>query len=303
MKKTTTMKFILLLFLFFSYQVVTNCKRKEEGEDFVSYFAICAVAKNEPDIHEWVEYHHKMGVGKFYIYDNGDLNEAQFLQDYISKGIVEVFIETNIAPQLKTYNRCIKERRKQHQFIGFIDIDEFIVTKNGCSIPSIMRRYEPYGGLTLNWKIFGSSGHIKKPPGAILGNYWQCFRVGHLKSTANTDFVVSHAGNPHAFFHMKTHHAVDSDFIKVSGAVNPPRDSLYEIIYLQHYHLKSLEEYEVNSKRGRASTTKKGRIKNMDYFHQINAKCNENCTLLTMPKDFAHDCPLDMFENRPISFE
>ena len=35
------------------------------------YLAVCAIAKNEgPYFKEWIEWHHKQGVEKFYIYDN-----------------------------------------------------------------------------------------------------------------------------------------------------------------------------------------------------------------------------------------
>ena len=35
------------------------------------YLAVCAIAKNEgPYFREWIEWHRKQGVEKFYIYDN-----------------------------------------------------------------------------------------------------------------------------------------------------------------------------------------------------------------------------------------
>src|SRR4051794_2358924 len=35
-----------------------------------SYFAICLVVKDERDLVEWIEYHHRMGCDKFYIFDH-----------------------------------------------------------------------------------------------------------------------------------------------------------------------------------------------------------------------------------------
>ena len=212
-------------------------------------------------------------------------------------------VEKNVAPQLRIYHNCIEEHKIHHQWIAFVDIDEFIVTKDECSIPSILKRYEEYGGLTLNWKILGSSGHKTKPPGGVLKNYWKCFSVGHLKTIVNTKYARSHRGNPHAFSYHKKKYSVDTDFIRVSGAVNPPRNTLYQIMYLHHYHLKSWEEYDVNRKRGRASTTKQGRIKSPEYFQLTDSRCIENCTILHIPETPLRDCPINHFQNTPISFD
>lgn len=45
---------------------------KKEKSSPTSYLAICAIAKDEGSyFSEWIEWHLKMGVEKFYIYDNG----------------------------------------------------------------------------------------------------------------------------------------------------------------------------------------------------------------------------------------
>ena len=59
--------------------------------DPVNYLAICAIAKDEgPYLKEWIEWHLKNGVEKFYIYDNGSKDDTTtVLKPYIEKGIVE----------------------------------------------------------------------------------------------------------------------------------------------------------------------------------------------------------------------
>ena len=48
-----------------------------------------------------------------------------------------------------------------HRFLGFIDIDEFIVTLDPqlSNINDLLRPYEPYAGVILYWRLLGSSGH------------------------------------------------------------------------------------------------------------------------------------------------
>lgn len=274
------------------------------SSNFISYFAICAVLKNEreDDVREWIDYHYKMGVGKFYLHDNGDVPLAPMVKDWVERGIVSVKERKDKSPQLSVYHRCLRNYRLYHQWIAFIDADEFVVTKQGCSIPSVMKRYEPYGGLTLNWMSFGSSNHITRPPGGILKNYWSCFMYEHVKSVANTNYGISHQGNPHVFTYSHDKYAVDTDFFKLETPVNLPRPSLYENIYLNHYHLKSKEDYDRNRKRGRASTTEPSQ-KNEAYFWRINALCNRNCTILQPPATYAPDCPLSTFTNLPLDLE
>eukprot|EP01039_Chlorochromonas_danica_P020899 gene20899-25628_t len=124
--------------------------------NFISYIAICAIIKDEreDDLREWVEYHYKMGIGKFYLHDNGNISVAAMFPDYIEQKIVDVQDRKDLAPQLNVYRKCIRNYRKYHRWIALIDVDEFIVTRNQCSIPSVMKKYEDYGGLVLNWRLF-----------------------------------------------------------------------------------------------------------------------------------------------------
>ena len=55
------------------------------------YLAICAIAKNEgPYFHEWIEWHRKQGVEKFYIYDNESTDGTrEVLEPYIASGLAD----------------------------------------------------------------------------------------------------------------------------------------------------------------------------------------------------------------------
>jgi hypothetical protein len=285
-------------------------KQTVNASNIVSYFAICAVIKDEIDLHEWVSYHYRMGCGHFYIHDHSPADSsvvppAVQLKDFIDKKIVSIKkITHEVAPQLGTYHRCIRQHRLKHQFIGMIDADEFIVTRDHCSVPSILRLYEAYGGLALSWMMFGSSGHIKRPSGGILQNYRNCTVHNHVKSIVNTNYAVSHYGNPHQFHYSHGKYAVDSDFLKVNSHINGPRPSLFKIIYLNHYHLKSLEDFNRNRKRGRASTTAPSPTpKNMEYFRAIDSLMNDTCPVLSIPQSTLRECSIDHFVDKFISLE
>lgn len=60
--------------------------------------------------------------------------------------------------QLMAYAYCVRDYGANHQWMGFIDTDEFVVLKNESeSLAGVLRDYEGYGALALNWRMFGSS--------------------------------------------------------------------------------------------------------------------------------------------------
>ena len=59
--------------------------------------------------------------------------------------------------------------------LAFIDADEFLVIADGSpSLPALLKDYEGRGGLAVNWRIFGSSGHEQHQP-STLRAYTACY--------------------------------------------------------------------------------------------------------------------------------
>lgn len=43
------------------------------------------------------------------------------------------------------------------------DSDEMLMIMNGApSLESVLRQYEGYGAVAVNWRMFGSSGHVTR---------------------------------------------------------------------------------------------------------------------------------------------
>jgi hypothetical protein len=152
--------------------------------------------------------------------------------DFVELGIVEyVYVNPKKfppryrTPQLYVYSRCLRDFGKYTKFMAFIDADEFIVVADPKkSIPMVVKEYEKYGGLTLNWMFFGSSGHITRPAGGVLENYVQCGKNPHLKSVVATDYTLSASElNPHCFVYKDGYFAVDTNRDRVIGPANPGR--------------------------------------------------------------------------------
>jgi hypothetical protein len=74
------------------------------------------------------------------------------------------------------------------------------------NINDFMRGYDRYGGLALNWVVFGSSGHKQRPHGGVLVNYRQCLPLQqeqnqHVKVIANTAHLMTVGDDPHRVYY------------------------------------------------------------------------------------------------------
>lgn len=254
-------------------------------QDRSQYFAICASAKDQhEDIAEWLEYHEQLGAGKIYVYDDGsDPPMLEPLVDFIKSGLVEYhFIgksnqSTVLKPQLYVYDQCINRYKGNHQFIAFIDIDEFLFLRdpNISSMPQLLQDYESYGALAVNWVQFGSSGHLYRPRGSTMASYWKCIPRQHpenlhVKTIANTKYVEAALG-PHHFTFSEGKKAVNENFELVDG----PRSDSNEIsrIALYHYVTKSREQYL--TKMGRGSAMKN--FKTIEFFDLTDSRATSDC--------------------------
>ena len=232
-----------------------------------------------------------MGCSKFYIHDhNSSIPIRQQVAGYIATGLVEYdssFSKAN-RPQLVVYNHCIRQYSHKHKWIGMFDADEYIVVVNKTEkIPDVLRRYDAYGGVVLQWKLFGSSGHVLRPEGGILKNYNKCHKNFHIKSIVNSKYAVKAAGNAHSFKYQKGYYAVDTNYTKSVGpwhinATRTPPSYAYDVMYMNHYNLKSRADFEAKIRRG--DVTRVTPLA-MSYFEDMDRLCTEDCGYLQMPSE------------------
>ena len=105
--------------------------------------AFCVLAKDEHDLYEWIDYHRQLGVSKFYVLDeNSDPPMSLQIPNFIQSGLVEYsrysFYWTNVIHSLGfdtknhlrvAFDECLHKHGHKHDWIGFIDADEFVILK------------------------------------------------------------------------------------------------------------------------------------------------------------------------------
>ncbi len=258
------------------------------------YLAICATIKDEgPYLRDWIEFHKIVGVGRFYLYDNGSRdNTREVLGPYLKKGEV-VLVDWPIHPgQVQAYNHCLKHFSAAAHWIAFIDLDEFLFGTEQDSLCHVLRDYEAFCGVVVNWLIFGSSGHARNPGGLVIKNFTRRapleFMINsHIKTILHTSSALGCA-NAHAFFYQGEACPVDED----KNFISPTRKNLFGAVVspkaaklrINHYIVKSLQESERKRLRGRATVKAlrpKQFFKNLDRNDEVDVTIQRFVPLLT----------------------
>lgn len=203
---------------------------------------------------EWIEFHKTVGATHFYLYNNRSSDDYKtVLAPYIASKEVELiewpYISSNIVEwnkvQCKAYMDAIGRAYGNAKWVAFIDTDEFLVPKT--DLVTLLKDYEDYGAVCLNWQYFGHSNVQKINPGEFLvekltlkgeplleGNR-------HVKSIVQPKYVVS-CPLPH-FFKLKWRHPqVTTGKVVFEGALSPTVD--ISVAQINHYWVRDIEFME-----------------------------------------------------------
>ena len=236
------------------------------------YLAVCAIAKNEgPYFKEWIEWHRKMGVEKFYIYDNESTDcTKEVLEPYIKSGIVQYHYWPGYRMQLAAYDHCIETYRLEMRWLAVIDLDEFIVPVKDKNVPDFLRPLEYFASIEINWLIYGSGGAQKHEPGDVMERF-KCHSLPEHKLNTHVKSII----DPRRVCTMTGCHEAARISGKAADSHGCPstkgfrdRTPLQDVIRINHYAVKSYEEFLEKQNRGRASGTQ--RTVKSDYFDKYD---------------------------------
>jgi hypothetical protein len=265
---------VLDYWLFINLKYLINLKYRNYNPKI--YLSVAAIVKNEGQyIAEWIEYHLLVGVNKFYIYDNeSEDNLKEVLAPYIQTGIVEYSYYPGRGAQYSAYNAVLKKARKETYWLAFIDCDEFIVPVSTAKISSLLKEFEGYGGLGINWMMYGSGGRQTKTEGLVIERF-----KNHAEKTFDVNRHIKTIANPRYVCQMHIHHAV---YIHGKYCVNTNKelikdvlsDVVFDKIRINHYFTKSYAEFLLKRERRRADTDEKRSMQDF-YAHDRNEEKND----------------------------
>lgn len=201
-------------------------------------FAVCAIMKDEGSyLEEWIDFHRLVGVERFYLYlNNCTDNTMEVLKPYIEEGIVEAIIFNGERKQIPAYEDCVERHFSDTEWIGFIDLDEFIVPCGDFSVPEFLRSLPTdHSQVLINWLIFGSNGALKRKEGSVVERFTRRAPAGC--AVCREKAIL----RPRKVYRTDPHvHFVAGKTIRMSE----------DRVRVHHYHCKSWEEYSQRAGRG-----------------------------------------------------
>lgn len=195
--------------------------------------SLCAIFRDEAVfLQEWIDYHRVIGVEHFYLYNNQSAdNYREVLQPYIDEGLVDLIDWPGRYAQLSAYEDCYKNFARETEWIGYIDLDEFVCPLEKSDLSLWLDRYRRYPSVCLYWRLFGTSGRLDHDSRQyVIEQYTSAWPlpVDIGKSFINTRFDFPHFDSPHFFCaHLK--------LLGINLKLYPINEFKYFIVYLIHY--------------------------------------------------------------------
>ena len=267
----------------FYFACKTICRHVKTSEKKYNV-SICAIFKNEaPYLKEWLEFNRIVGVDHFYLYNNNSEDDYfRVLKPYVEEGLVTLVDWPYNQKQMECYQACIKNYAGDTKWLGFIDIDEFVVPKSTDNVYDFLRNYEKKAGaVNIYWRLFGTSGRIDRELSSLVSeDFTVCWPkycdIG--KCFYNTAFefdVLSKCSK-------QLHHRFWANF---KGKDIPPVNVFNHIcvgnrniadkedfpIQINHYFTKSYKEYAM--KRAKGDVYFKINPHDENYFYEHEMKC------------------------------
>lgn len=221
---------------------------------------LCAIAKDEgPYLLEWIAYHRLIGFDRIVIFSNdcSDMSD-KMLETLARNGIIEHWYWPSVegvSPQTSAYEHAV--RNCVTRWICFLDIDEFFVLKTSKSIPAFLAGFHAdVSAIAINWRLFGSSGRITPGDGLVIDRFTHAAPYlypgnRHCKTIARVE-DVSEAHIHRCFLKRGRYVAATGDetTIERMGFTSTIEHSAAQI---NHYVVKSLEEFRDKQRRGNAN--------------------------------------------------
>ena len=236
--------------------------------------AICAIFREEAKyLQEWIEFHQLVGVKNFILFDNRSTdNYLEVLKPFISEGVVYLHRWFQHPGQIAAYNFALQQYREKASCIAFIDVDEFLFNINEEeTLLSVLEEFSSYGAVAVQWKMFGSNGHIVEPKGLVIDNYTKAAERTnrHYKSIVRPDRTRCF-NNPHSADFVDGHNCVDENRRPITLDHNKHRT--VKRLRINHYLTKSAENFfNKKSVLPRADT---GKYRDAEFFYDSELKNN-----------------------------
>ena len=216
---------------------------------------ICAIARDEDRlIAEWVGYYLLIGATHIHIVDDNSVipvttSLSALLAKYPSQITVErlnhdfhnpasfkqsPLYDSKLAAkepnmQLYMYHRMWK-RYRHFDWIGFLDIDEFVWLARFTSLRHMLHKYRSYSQVLLRWVFYGHNYHMHHPNGLCISNFTS--HTGKLDQRMKAFVRPSHARR------VKNHNSVLRPGCQTF--IVPRKRNVDAVPHIKHYRTQAV---------------------------------------------------------------
>ncbi|KAL3644011.1 hypothetical protein CASFOL_011943 [Castilleja foliolosa] len=172
---------------------------------------MCTMLRNQARfLSEWVTYHSRIGVDRYFIYDNNSDDDIEGTIDSLAGDNYN--ITRHVWPWIKTqeagFAHCALKARDSCEWVGFTDIDEFLHLPTNVSLQDVVKnqtRQSDVGELRISCHTFGPSGLKEIPEQGVMAGY-TCRMVApeRHKSIVRPEALDSSLINVVHHFNLKT---------------------------------------------------------------------------------------------------
>ena len=220
------------------------------------YLTLVAIFQNEASfLKEWIEFYRLIGVEHFYLYNHLSSDEyMEILEPYIKDGIIDLKQVTKIPKNLKEWNRiqteaytdAVARTKDISEWLIVVDTDEFLFPIKDKNLVELLKNYDDYAALSINWKIFGS-GDIKKiePDKLMIESLTRSSNQQdlHVKTIVKPRYVDKFE-NPHFPFLLPGYSQITENFDFFRGPFVPKESR--NIVTINHYWARDWEFFKLN---------------------------------------------------------
>lgn len=255
------------------------------------HVALCLRFRDEARfLEEWIDYHIAAGVDHFFLYNNFSADGyQQVLRRYQERGRVTLIDWPYTPASPSAEHDCIGRARGRFEWVGFIDADEFVVVRDGRSIPKFLSDFAHVPAVALHWYYYGSDGHERRPRERVICAYTRRSTESnrHFKVLVRPEQVTRNR-NSHNFYYRLARRAMREDGRRVQGSMaDPPSASR---AWINHYYCKSLDDYL--EKASRDSTLDRSGIR------EPSRQVTRAKAVMATANDVVDTCAIDYYEYR-----
>ncbi|WP_417590724.1 glycosyltransferase family 92 protein [Owenweeksia hongkongensis] len=248
-------------------------------------FAACVFKNEAPFLKEWIDFHLKRGVQKFYLSDNGSTdNFEEVMAPYVKQDLVSIsktpFTQWSIRRQAQEFNRLVQKIKGEQGsdcWVAFIDIDEYLFSMESRGVRDVLNSFagKEVAAVQVNWLMFGTSGLKKLDKAKPMIE--QLTKRAPMEHDENTNFKpIAYLANTFQFFegpHLPIHKGNAQFYFSDGSNFAPSRkEGKHSPLRLNHYWYRAEEDY-YQEKVAKREAYGDYRNKELEEWHMN--RCNE----------------------------